>query len=164
MSHIRPIEPGRPAARTAWRFFPWYVAGGLVFVMLVNVGMTWMAVRSFPGLATTHAFAGSNGYDRVIAAAERQAALGWRVQATLDGTRPVVTLASRDGTPLRAARVMAVAERPVGTPDRTTLEFRVAAPGRYEATAPLGAGRWDLDLSVSAEGGEYHSLRRLVAE
>jgi len=152
----------RGNARTAWRFFPWYVAGGIAFVMVVNFAMMSMAVRTFPGLATTNGFGASNGYDHVLKTAERQDALGWTVRDTLDGGRPVVTLSDRAGSPLVGARLSAAAERPLGEATPATLAFRATAPGRFVAEAALPPGQWDLDLTVTALGGEYHTTRRLV--
>jgi nitrogen fixation protein FixH len=160
MSHIRRIGP----QRTAWRFFPWYVAGGIGFAMLVNFVMTYFAFVTFPGQVTNHGFANSNAYNAVLAVAERQAALGWSVWTDVDGARPVLTLAGRDGTPLGDPRITAVVHRPVGDPGRTALALRPTAPGHYVADVDLAPGRWDLELTVTAEGAEYHATRRLVVE
>ena len=154
-----------PAERTksAWRFFPWYVAGVMGFVMAVNFTLGWLAVSSFPGLATTGGFAESNRYDRVLAAAERQAALGWTVRATLDGATPVVALTDRAGAPLAGVRLEATAERPIGVAPPVPVAFHPVAPGRYQAVAALAPGAWNIDLTVSAEGGVYHTTQRLIA-
>ncbi len=146
-----------------WRWFPWYVAGGLGFVMVVNFAMGWAAVHTFPGLATTHGFDDSNGYDRVLVAAERQAALGWTVRDSLDGTHPVITIAGRAGAPLAGVRLAATATRPIGEAAPAPLAFHATGPGRYEANAALAPGAWDIDLTVTAEGGTFHTTRRLIA-
>ena len=165
MSHIGRIDsPGATPVRTAWRYFPWYVAAAMSVVMVVNFGMTYLAVSGFPGLATTHGFSNSNGYDHVLAAAERQAALGWSVATVFEGRRPVVTLAGRDGSALPDAVLTGAVERPVGPPDHTALAFRADGPGRFVAETELAPGRWTLDLSVAADGAEYHTERRLVAK
>jgi nitrogen fixation protein FixH len=39
-----------PPARTLWRFFPWFLTAGLGVVVLVNVGMAYMAIHTFPGV------------------------------------------------------------------------------------------------------------------
>jgi nitrogen fixation protein FixH len=135
----------------------------MAVVVVVNGAMMWVAIGSFPGLATTHGFDSSNGYDRVLAAAGRQQALGWSVTARLDALTPVVVLAGPDGAPLEGARLSAVAERPIGDPERTQLAFRAVAPGRFAADVRLAPGQWDLDLTVEAAGATYHSLRRVVA-
>lgn len=38
-------------ARSLWRFFPWFIAGALGFVIAVNVVMVTIALRTFPGVA-----------------------------------------------------------------------------------------------------------------
>jgi nitrogen fixation protein FixH len=152
------------AAPTGWRFFPWYVAGGLCVVLLVNAVLVFLAVESFPGLATDHGFNASNHYDSVLAAADRQAALGWTVQDTLADGRPVVALSGRDGAPLAGARLSATAERPIGAAEPVPVAFHATAPGRFEADAPLEQGKWELDLTVTANGQDYHTVRRLIVK
>jgi nitrogen fixation protein FixH len=148
--------------RTLWRFFPWFVAGGLGLVMVVDFAGMSLAVHSFPGLATTNGFDHSNSYDRVLAAAERERALGWTVGQALDGARPIVTLADRTGAPLEGARLVVAVERPLGEAPPAPLAFHATAPGRFEADAALAPGQWNLDLIVTTPGGEYHTTRRLV--
>jgi nitrogen fixation protein FixH len=131
--------------------------------MVVNVAMSWTAVRSFPGLATTHGFDDSNGYDRVLVAAGRQAALGWTVRDTLQANRPVILLTGRAGAPLAGAKLAATIERPIGEADPVPVAFHAAGPGRFEADAALPPGAWDIDLTVTAEGGVFHTTRRLIA-
>ncbi len=164
MNRFYRIDPLGAAARSGWRFFPWYVAGALGVVMAVNGVLVWFAVESFPGLATNGGFDVSNRYDRVLAAADRQAALGWTVQDTLVEGRPVVTLSGRDGAPLIGASVAATAERPVGAAVAVPLAFHATGPGRFEADAALALGKWELDLTVTAGGHEYHTVRRLVVK
>jgi nitrogen fixation protein FixH len=161
MSHIRPL---RPPQRTAWRFFPWFLAGGIGSAALVNFAMTYLAFATFPGQVTNHGFANSNAYNAVLAAAERQAALGWSVRTDLDGARPVVTLANSDGAPLVDAHVAAAVHRPVGDPDRQPLALRQTAPDRFSSDTDLAPGRWDLELTVTSTGHEYRATRRLVVE
>lgn len=159
MRSFRQTEP-----RSFWHFFPWYIAGGMGVVLLVNAVMVWLAIASFPGLATRHGFDTSNSYDRVLQAAQQQAALGWTVQHGLEDFRPVVTLSGPDGAPLAGAYLAATAERPVGTAATVSLVFHATAPGRFEADAPLDLGRWDIDLTVTADGHTYRTVRRLVVK
>ena len=64
-------------SRSAWRFFPWAIIGGMLLVIAVNAGMAWSALHTFPGTAVEDAFDHSNDYDKVLNAAAREAALGW---------------------------------------------------------------------------------------
>ena len=82
-------------------------------------GMVYAALHSFPGKAGDEGFDLSNHYNAVLDRVQREAALGWTVQARTDAAgRPVVTLTDRDGAPLRGASVAASAQRPLGAPGR----------------------------------------------
>jgi nitrogen fixation protein FixH len=165
MTRLYRIGPtGLRPLRSGWRFFPWCVAGGIGITMVVNFTMMYLAVHSFPGLATQGGFAASNAYNHVLEAAQRQAELGWSVQDTLEDRRLVVTLSGRDGAPLAGATPTATAERPVGEAAPTPLEFHQTVPGRFEADTVLERGKWVVDLAVNAQGHEYHSVRRLVVK
>jgi hypothetical protein len=52
--------------RSLWRFFPLAVVAGLAFVVLVNAGLVYAALHSFPGKTGDEGFELSNHYDAVI--------------------------------------------------------------------------------------------------
>lgn len=159
------------SSRSAWRFFPLGIAGAISLVIAVNAGMIWRSVATFPGAALNDHFGGgdddsfatSNEYNRILAAVDRQNALGWSVTAAAEAARPVLQLTDRRGQPLLGARVEATALRPLGAADATHLSFRAAEPGRYVADAPLAQpGQWDLMLRVTHNGGELRVTRRVL--
>jgi nitrogen fixation protein FixH len=151
------------AERSAWRFFPWAVAGAFAVVFMVNGGMVWSAIATFPGVATTDDFGHSNRYDAVLAAAAREAALGWQVRTSIDDARAVLVLTGRDGQPLTGARIVAIARRPLGPDAATPLAFREVSPGRYMADRALGAaGQWELLLSITRGADMLHAAPRLM--
>ena len=146
-----------------WRLFPVWLITAMLMVAAVNGYLVYAAVQSFPGQAGADGFDLSNSYDKVINTAQQQAALGWRLDATIDtARRPVLRLVSAVGTPLPLADIDAKAERPVGPEERTLLAFRDAGAGRYEAVDPLAAGQWDVLLTVRADGHTYTTTRRLT--
>jgi nitrogen fixation protein FixH len=150
--------------RSLWRFFPLAVVAGLGLVVLVNAGLVYAALHSFPGKAGDEGFALSNHYDAVLEREQREVSLGWIVAARTDAAgRPEVTLTGRDGAPLRGASVAASAERPLGDPERHTLVFLEAAAGRYVAGEVLPTpGQWDLTLSASLDGHDMAATRRVI--
>jgi nitrogen fixation protein FixH len=155
------IQPDRQPS--LWRLYPYAVAAFLGVVMVVNFGMAWTALRTFPGVATHDVFDHSNNYDQVLAAAAREAALGWSMHAELDQGRPVVVLAGPDGRPLTNARLEGRAHRALGADDTVELAFQAIAPGRFIAVAALDEpGQWDLQLVASQDGHMLHATRRLV--
>jgi nitrogen fixation protein FixH len=150
--------------QSRWRFFPWWVAGCMSVVIAVNAYMAWSALHTFPGQAGRDGFDLSNRYDSVIARVQQQAALGWTVRALADETgHPVLALTDATGAPLAGAAVDATAERPLGDPLTTHLAFQEAAPGRYAADETLPAkGQWDVMLTVTAQGRDVTTTRRIV--
>jgi nitrogen fixation protein FixH len=147
-----------------WRWFPLALMAGLGAVMLVNAGMVFAALKSFPGKAGSEDFELSNRYDTVLQRSERDAALGWTVQASTDEAGlPVVVLTRRDGAPLQGALLEGVAGRPLGPAETQHLTFHESAVGRYVADAVLPEqGQWELTLSASAGGSQIAATRRVI--
>jgi nitrogen fixation protein FixH len=133
-------------------------------VVLVNAGMVFAALKSFPGKAGSEDFELSNRYDTVLQRSDHDAALGWTVQASADGERvPVVVLTQRDGTPLQGALLEGVAGRPLGPAETRHLAFHESAAGRYVADAVLPEqGQWELTLSASAGDNQIAATRRVI--
>ena len=150
--------------RSFWRFFPLAVIAGLGLVVVVNAGMVYAALHSFPGKAGDEDFALSNRYDAVLEREQREAALGWTIVAqTDDAGRPLVRLTNRDGSPLHGALLAGSAERPLGDPDTRSVVFHEANAGHYIADAALpSAGQWELTLSASLDGHEVAATRRVI--
>ena len=147
-----------------WRWFPLALMAGLGAVVLINAGMVFAALKSFPGKAGSQDFALSNRYDAVLQRSEHDAALGWAVHASIDKARvPVVVLTQRDGTPLQGALLEGAAGRPLGPAETQHLTFHELAAGRYVADAVLPEqGQWELTLSASAGGNQIAATRRIV--
>ena len=152
--------------KSLWRFFPWAIVAGIGLVVMVNGGMIYAAIDSFPGRADEEGFLLSNHYDAVLARAEHEASRGWSLVAQVDAEgRPVLTLKYRDGKPLRDASVTGLAERPLGARERHSLVFHESDAGRYVADAALPAsGQWELTLSTSAEGHDVAATRRIIVQ
>ncbi len=153
------------AARSGWRFFPYAMVGSIGLMVVIDSGLAWTALRSFPGLAATDVFDHSNLYDQVLDIAAREAQLGWTVAGTVENGQPLLALTDRAGQPLRGLRIEATAERPLGAANITTPSFREVAPGRYLATVALPLpGQWDLKLALHSETAVLHATRRVIVK
>jgi nitrogen fixation protein FixH len=149
-------------AKSGWRWFPFASIGALFFVVVVNFGMIYAALHTFPGEYTTANFDTSNRYDQVLDLAARQAALGWTVDASAQSHSPVLRLTGRDGTPLHNAMVSGTALRPLGPRNETQLSFTEGEDGLFHAGTVLNEpGQWDLRLQV-AVGGESEAVTRRI--
>lgn len=152
-------------SRSAWRFFPWWVAGSMGMVIVVNIYMAYSALHTFPGQAGRDGFDLSNRYDAVLSRVQRQTALGWSIEVRTDSAdRPLLALRNAAGGPLTGAMIKATAERPVGNAMTMQIAFREVAPGRYASQVPLPLkGQWDLMLTATADGHDVTTTRRIVA-
>jgi nitrogen fixation protein FixH len=165
MSYLRWIPPqsNGTSPRSAWRLFPWLIGAAMGVVVVVNVGMIYAALASFPGNAGEEGFGLSNQYNAVLDHVEREAELGWTMLARANGGRPEVTLADRQGSPLSGASITASVERPLGAREARRLIFRETAAGRYVSdTALTLRGQWDLALSASVGGHAVTATRRII--
>ncbi|PPQ27313.1 FixH family protein [Rhodopila globiformis] len=149
--------------KSPYRWFPWGLFAGMLVAFAVNGYMVYAAVKSFPGVAGQDGFDLSERYDKVIATAAKQAALGWQVETKADEARhPLLHLADRTGAPLAGATIKAEAERPVGPAARTSLAFHPLDPADYQADAALAPGQWDVLLTVTSGDNRYTTTRRLL--
>jgi nitrogen fixation protein FixH len=172
MSFMDPVPPlGTPGPgsaatppRSTWRWFPWCVALSLLVVIVVNCGMMWAALSTFPGTAGADGFDLSNHYDKVLDRVAQQEALGWAVQASVDAdAHPLVALTDRAGAPLGGARIQARAERPIGPAAATLLTFQATSDGHYRAAQALPIpGQWDLLISAGVDGKTVNTTRRVI--
>ena len=150
---------------TAYRWFPHGLAAAMGVVFVINGYMVYIALSSFPGVAGTDGFDLSNGYNRVLATAAQQSALGWQIEAGQDDARhPMLRLTDRLGAPLTGAAIDARAERPLGPPDTTVLGFHAIDPARYQADAALFPGQWDLLVTVTSGESRFTTTRRIVVK
>ncbi|MBN8891196.1 MAG: FixH family protein [Rhodospirillales bacterium] len=132
------MPPAMPPSgrRSAWLYFPWILAVVMAIVMAVNFGMMWAALHTFPGTATDTMFDDSNHYDKVLETARREAELGWSLAVDATGPGLAVVLHTRDGQMLEGARVVAMAQRPLGTEPGQRLAFRAASPRHHRGAGP----------------------------
>ncbi len=157
--------PENNMQKSKWRFFPYVIIACLAFVVVVDSGFIWTAVKGFPGAADDHAFNVGNNYNEILERAKQQAALDWRLDVKVAGRAIEVTLTDKDGAPLPGLVVQAVATHPVGPALPTSLAFLSDGSPHYVATAPLpSSGQWDLGLTAIAGGTEYRITRRIFVQ
>jgi len=156
-------KTGTNGRTDSWRWFPVGIVGALVVVAIVNGGMVYSALRTFPGAAGADGFDLSNSYDRVLKAVGLQAELGWHVQSTVDtARRPMLRVTDSSGNGLVNAVVTAQAERPVGPPETTRLTLQGNAAGQFVAAEALRPGQWLIAITVEQNGKTFSTTERLI--
>jgi nitrogen fixation protein FixH len=126
----------------------WFVMIGMFgTIIAVNLVMARYAVGTFGGTVVDNSYVASQDYNRWLADARAQKALGWTlVPRRNDDGRVEV-----DGTPL-AGVLTGTAHHPLGRAPDQSLRFTRTAPGKWVSDGPLPAGRWMLRLTLVSDG------------
>lgn len=148
--------------KSPWRFFPVAVLAALAAVIAVNASMITFAYRSHPGSAGIDGYDLGKVYDRVLAEASRQAALGWEADLQVDEARhPVLHVTDRNGMLLDVVATQAMATRPVGPPHDEVLTF-TTENSLLRATQTLGRGQWNVQITMTHNGESLTETKRLI--
>jgi nitrogen fixation protein FixH len=129
--------------------------GVIIAVNLVNARY---ASATFGGVVVENSYVASQGFNRWLDEAKNERALGWDAVTTWrpDGRLAVAV----SGAPVGVA-IKAMARHPLGRlPDRART-FERTANGRYLSRQALPEGRWDVRLTLAAEGHVWRRQERL---
>ena len=150
-------------------WYPYIFLAFFVVVVSVNGTMAYFATSTFSGLSTTDAYEKGLAYNRNIAEAKAQAALGWTVDVgavpSADGAkvRLEVTIKDRDGHPLDGLEVRGTLSRPTVHGYDRPVVLASQGGGRYSETAPLPLkGEWDFEVVAIGKDASYQMQRRFI--
>ena len=132
-----------------------------------NGALIYLALNNKPALVAQHPYEDGRAYNRELAAAAAQNALGWtavfaspnRAQALGPVTFEVT---GRDGTPVTGLHVDLRVWRPVGSMTDLFLTLAETRPGHYTASMTLAAsGQWQFDIVAKRGEQEFAFARRV---
>ena len=139
-------------------FTGWHMTAIVVaffgIVVAVNFTMAYFAISTFGGTVVDNSYVASQKYNRWLAEARAQQALGWSIGVGIDAARRVRIDARSSVGPLLGASVSAVAAHPLGRIPEQRLAFADAGNGGFLATVPLPAGRYLLRILIRRDGRE----------
>jgi nitrogen fixation protein FixH len=155
-------------ARKSRSLIPWLFPAAMLPVLAANGALIYLALQSKPALVDEHPFEDGRTYNRELAAAAAQEALGWRAAfdrpARAGRASPVtLELRDRDGMPVKGLAVELRVWRPVGALPEVQMRLSERSPGRYAAsvTLPL-AGQWQFDFVARRDAEEFVYAQRVV--
>jgi nitrogen fixation protein FixH len=155
----------QPRPRSWW--YPYIFVGAFAVVVAVNGFMAWIAVSTFPGLETEKHYDKGLKYNQNIAAAQAQAALGWKVEIIAtkqsDGNVRVEGFyQDKNAAPINDLAVKAYFIRPAVTGHDREIELSPLGEGRYAAGLELPlAGLWEIRLIASGKGLHHQMEQRI---
>jgi nitrogen fixation protein FixH len=130
-------------------------------VIAVNIYMAKVAIGTFGGTVVDNSYVASQNYNKWLAEADKEAALGWTVGATrLADGRLNLTVSDR-GAAGAGFTLFAKAEHPLGRTPERKLQFTAQGDGSYVSRDRLPGGRWLLRIEVSRGGDRYRTTAEI---
>lgn len=138
------------------RFTGWHMTAIMLAlfgtIIAVNFIMARFAVGTFSGVVVENSYVAGQNYNRWLAEARAQEALGWTLDLSLGADRRVLIGTHSPDGPLTGAQLTAVAAHPIGREPDAPIRFLAQEGGRFISDDPLPAGRWKLRIEVRAAG------------
>lgn len=125
-------------------------------VVSVNMLMATLATRTFGGVVVENSYVASQHYNRWLAAARRQDALGWSIRPSLGADRRVDVVLSAAG-----AELTGFARHPLGRAPDMALTFARTANGHLRSKQALPQGRWSIHLLARKGSDEARLIETL---
>ncbi|MBI1275017.1 hypothetical protein GC177_03490 [bacterium] len=152
------------------RIIPWYFVLFFLALVLIDGTMVTLAVTSQTGTVTDHPYEKGLAYNKVVAAADAQARLGWKstiqwkAQAGSQGT-VTIRLTDRNDSPIDKARTHLAIMRPSQDGMDFSVELKEISAGTYSSAITFPAkGLWELRAYADRGNETYQHAIRLVVE
>jgi nitrogen fixation protein FixH len=142
------------------RWIPWVFVGGMLLVLVVNIGMVVSALSTFTGVTVGHSYDRGRAYNHVLAEAARQDALGWRATVAVEGRTLRLAVLDRAGLPV-AGRLQGVLHRPMDGL-RLPMALGADAAGWTADLAAAQPGLWEVQATLTDAEGHRLDIRQRV--
>lgn len=145
---------------SGFRITGYHVFGVMVLafgvIIAVNVFMAYSAISTFPGLEVKNSYVASQTFDDDKAA---QLALGWTVDAGVEGETFRVTITDEAGAPVEVASITGILGRPTSVVDDQTPVFTFDGNSYVAVTGLLDEGNWNFRMEATAKDGTLFKQR-----
>lgn len=142
------------------RLIPWYFIAFFAVIALVDGIMVTLAIRTQTGLVTEHAYEKGLAYNKIVAAEERQQALGWHSNIEYKNGVLHFMLWDRNGKKLLPDSTKASISRPT----QDGLDFSLSLKeGVADIHFPM-KGLWEIRIDTEYDGHAYQQSQRLIIE
>lgn len=165
-AYVGPVPAGGPASKGRDRWIPWMFVLAFVVVSAVNATMIYFATTTFTGVAVEKPFERGIAYNKLIAAAETEAKLGWTVETSAQrqpaGVQLAINVLTASGA-LDGATIAGRLHRPLEPLADVPVTVAHVSPGRFLAElGDVKPGQWDLIMVVQRGNDKLHVTRRLL--
>lgn len=145
--------------------FAWFVVF-FGIIIAVDVAMVTLAIRTNTGLVTTRPYEKGIAYNKVVEAANAQAALGWKAEIIFGNAILDVTLREASGRVLHPESMVAEFTRPTqsGMDFRAPMEKKQGAESFVLVPQFPEKGLWEVRIYASVNGHKFQQAKRIVVE
>lgn len=156
-------------AATQKQLTGWHVLAMLIaffgVIIGVNLLMAYFANSTWSGLVVANGYVASQSFDKDLAKARAQEALGWKVGFDIAEDRIRLTFADAEGRKIDNLAITGDLERTVTDKEDQKLAFSPMGSGVYTAPATLSPGVWEVEVDAKGDGVEdYHKIFRFVVK
>ena len=131
----------------------------------VNVLMAYLANSTWSGLVVANGYVASQSFDKDLAKAKAQEALGWNVAFTFKKDRVNLAFADKEGKPIDTLTITGDLERTVTDKQDQKLTFTALGGGVYSAPANLTPGVWEVEIDGKSDTvPDYHKIFRFFVK
>lgn len=148
------------------------IKGGHVLAMLiaffgvifgVNFVMAYLANSTWSGLVVENGYVASQNFDKQLAKAKAQEALGWNVGFSFDKSSVKISFTDAKGAKIDTLNLTGKLQRTVTDKEDQVLTFGWMGSGVYSAPARLAPGLWEVEIDGKGDGvANYHKIFRFV--
>jgi nitrogen fixation protein FixH len=139
-------------------FYYFFAFFGVIAAM--NAFMVTTAIRTHSGLVTDHPYEKGLAYNKVVAAEEAQAKLGWKGELSYTNGNLHFTLKDQNGTRLTLDKATATITRPT----EQGMDFNAELTGEETPITFPAKGLWDVRVDATHEGVHFQTTKRIVVE
>jgi nitrogen fixation protein FixH len=149
---------------TGWHVLAMFIAFfGVIFT--VNFTMAYLANSTWSGLVVANGYVASQSFDKDLAKARAQEALGWKVGFDFTEQRVRLTFEDKAGQKIDALAITGDLERTVTDKEDQKLAFSPMGAGVYSAPAALTPGVWEVEIDAKGNGvADYRKIFRFVVK
>jgi nitrogen fixation protein FixH len=131
----------------------------------VNLVMAYFANSTWSGLVVANGYVASQSFDKDLAKARAQEAMGWTVGFQQGDDRIRLTFADKEGKKIDGLAITGDLERPVTDKEDQKLAFTPMGSGVYSAPAQLSPGVWEVEVDAKGSGvADYHKIFRFTVK
>ncbi|MFN4143293.1 FixH family protein [Aestuariivirga sp.] len=156
-------------AATEKQLTGWHVLAMLLAFFGVIIGvnglMAYFANSTWSGLIVANGYVASQSFDKDLARAKAQDALGWNVGFTFGEDRIRLTFEDAGGAKIDGLSIAGNLERTVTDKEDQKLTFAAMGAGVYSAPARLSSGVWEVEVHAQGEGvPDYRKIFRFFVK